>query len=84
MSEPDYIVVRGVGPPLEGRWFNRNDLPDGARMVDTEDPEREGCVRMVPWSEFEVRADGALAQVYLPKAIARRPVPEQGRQENEP
>ncbi|PZG16486.1 hypothetical protein C1I95_17595 [Micromonospora craterilacus] len=60
-DEPDYVVVRphpdlpaGFLPPdLDGRWFDRSALRLGS-----------GTAVAVPSGRFEVRDDGAVAEVY--------------------
>ena len=67
MSEPDYVVIRGddLPPGWDGRWIDRAALlldsfafPYG--ITHSHD------VRFGPANAFEVRHDGAVAQVYRP------------------
>ena len=65
MSEPDYIVIRGSSETrVNGVWHNLTVLreqkvwPKGA------------SVAFAPSGEFEVREDGAVAQVYRPRRVA--------------
>lgn len=65
MSEPDYIVIRPAPdlPPgflpahLDGRWYDREDIPWRAGYGPND-------AVAVPSGRFEVRDDGAVAEVY--------------------
>jgi hypothetical protein len=78
MSESDYVVVRRAPDlpaafntgDLDGKWFDRATLP-----IRTEDPEDRAerfrksggtasSAVAVPTGRFEVRDDGAVAEVY--------------------
>lgn len=71
MSEPNYVVIRDPDyPSLSGKWFDLERYRiDGA--VDRVGIEREATglsvevVNYVPTAFIEVRADGAVAQVYM-------------------
>jgi hypothetical protein len=62
---PNYIVIRPAPdlPPgflpsqLDGRWYDGNAIPHGARL-------QVGGAVAVPTGRFEVRDDGAVAEVY--------------------
>ena len=68
MTEPDYIVIRPADnlPPgflperFDGMWFDRTTVPQRAM------PVRAGmCETLaVPTGRFEVRDDGAVAEVW--------------------
>lgn len=75
--EPDYVVVRlapdlppGFAPPgIDGRWYDRGAFP----VVTDPDAQRKAAERagfaiseavVVATDRFEVRDDGAVAQVY--------------------
>jgi hypothetical protein len=63
---PDYVVIRphpdlpaGFLPPsLDGKWFDRSTLPFGFASGTS------GTAVAVPSGRFEVRDDGAVAEVY--------------------
>ena len=65
MNEPDYVVIRpaadlpeGFLPPSwDGKWFDRATLPETYAPITT------GGVA-VPSGRFEVREDGAVAEVW--------------------
>ena len=65
---PDYIVVRVapgarlmVPPDLDGTWFDRQDIPAVSPLAP---PGPAGGVVAVPTNRFEVRDDGAVAEVW--------------------
>lgn len=66
MSEPDYVVIRPAPdlPPeflpgyLNGRWYDRAELPWGGSSCGWIDAVA------VPTGRFEVRDDGAVAEVF--------------------
>lgn len=73
MSEPDYVVIRPapglpegfVSPQMDGRWFNRADMPVGP-SAGTQLPKGVFMTQAVavPTGRFEVRDyDGAVAEV---------------------
>lgn len=63
---PDFIVIRpapdlppGFLPPhLDGRWFDTTEVP-----LSYAEPG-SGCAVAVPAGRFEVREDGAVAEVW--------------------
>jgi hypothetical protein len=65
MSDPDYVVIRvatalrGTVPPdLDGKWF------DLSTMRQAPDSIGAGTHTAVPAGRFEVREDGAVAEVW--------------------
>jgi len=77
MSEPDYVVVRrGPDMPdewlmpdgLEGRWFDRAEMKPPPPPGWADEFRRRGGVvstaAAVPTGRFEVREDGAVAEVW--------------------
>lgn len=66
MNGPDYIVVRpardlppGFLPPhMDGRWFDRTMLPESGAL------HGPGDAVAVATGRFEVRDDGAVAEVF--------------------
>lgn len=71
MDEPDYVVIRpapdlptnGLPSILNGRWFDRTDLPSNGAVGFPVSAAGLGAVA-VPTDRFEVRADGKVAQVW--------------------
>ena len=73
-TEPDYIVVRAApGLPegfvpahLEGRWYDRSQIPLGAVNVGAFEAAggTVGTAIAEPSGRFEVRDDGAVAEVW--------------------
>lgn len=74
MAEPDYLVIRPspdlppdfyVPPHWDGRWLNRAEVPEGPPPGT---PMPDGVVGaqavVVPTGRFEVRDDGAVAEVW--------------------
>jgi hypothetical protein len=67
MSEPDYIVVRPAAdlPPgflpsaLDGKWFDREMVKYAVSFT-----AYPGSAVAVPSGRFEVRDDGAVAEVW--------------------
>ena len=67
--KPDFIVVRaapdlpaGVLPPgVDGRWYDRATMPVRRELFE-DDPPSE--VVAVATGRFEVRDDGAVAEVF--------------------
>jgi hypothetical protein len=57
----ELVVVRNTDSVMDGRWFARNRLPLGVR------PDRFGVIRFRGTGEFEVDADGKLAEVFVPE-----------------
>lgn len=55
----DYIVLRALGERVDGMWFNRAEFTVG-HPVDLMG------VPFVNTGEFEVRDDGAVAEVWIP------------------
>lgn len=63
MTDPDYVVVRAspdlpdgfIPPDLDGKWFDRATLPVSFA---------QGTAVAVPSGRFEVRDDGAVAEVW--------------------
>ena len=69
MANPDYIVCYGTGDPQwEGKWLDRSQIPEGTqRWTVLGSPVFEFSgepVRFQSTSEFEVRADGAVAEIW--------------------
>lgn len=69
---PDYVVLRGapdlpsgfMPPDLDGKWFDRADFwPRPVATAGMADPSGPQAVA-VPTGRFEVREDGALAEVF--------------------
>lgn len=68
-DEPDLIVVRAhpdlpdgfLPPSVEGRWYDRARLPKA--LSEAEAYAFGGAVAVVT-DQFEVRDDGAVAQVF--------------------
>lgn len=66
---PDFIVVRGTGTPMDGKWYDRSAwierLVYGARDEDREHMPPGGVrLRFRPTHELERNDDGAVAQVW--------------------
>jgi hypothetical protein len=69
MTEPDYIVIRAhpgariyMPPEVEGRWYDRSEFsfPDPERYK----PPTTSHGVAEPTGRFEVRDDGAVAEVW--------------------
>jgi hypothetical protein len=65
MNEPDLIVLRAhpsarihTPPEIEGRWYDRS------RFVESWKEPRPGTYQARPTGRFEVRDDGAVAEVW--------------------
>ncbi len=60
-SEPDYVVIRGLNPSVDGKWYDRSQMT--AHYV----ANGEWC-ELVPTGEFETRIDDlAVAEVWAPE-----------------
>lgn len=68
MREPDLIVVRGTSSHLDGKWYDRGTMTHAFVKGDTPPgtPPRVAKVELAPTGEFEVRDDGAVAEVWRP------------------
>lgn len=72
MSEPDYIVIRPAAdlPPgflperEDGRWYDRGAMPQADAESNMDALIRYGGGVAVATGRFEVREDGAVAEVY--------------------
>lgn len=76
MSHPDYVVIRpaadlppGFLPPeLDGKWFDAATMPkrfgDPRGNYVTESGVTVGEAVAIPSGRFEVRDDGAVAEVW--------------------
>jgi hypothetical protein len=68
---PDYVVIRAAADlpagfmpaDLNGKWFDRSTLPSWVR-VDGATRNVDGGAVAVPTERFEVRDDGAVAEVF--------------------
>lgn len=71
-SQPDYIVIRRAPDlpvdfntgGLDGKWFDRSEMPVGSRPNPFLREEDGGEGVAVPTGRFEVRDDGAVAEVW--------------------
>lgn len=62
MSAPDYVVLRAPGEAnfkLEGYWFDLRTFRSAHHLMDVDD-----ALNFHPTNTFEVRADGAVAEVW--------------------
>jgi hypothetical protein len=78
LDEPDYIVMRpGFGlpegfmpPDMDGRWYDRATFPMAPAREEDEPPPPPHLkpagppAVAVPTGRFEVRTDGAVAEVW--------------------
>lgn len=62
---PDYVVVRETRSNLDGLWFDRNVLPRSFSVTVVDYVTRSyATIDLVPTNRFEVRDDGAVAEVW--------------------
>jgi len=66
--EPDYIVIYDPDTPeLHGKWYDRNQLH--SHDVSWADVMGGDVISYVPSSEFRLRSDGAVAQVWIRESL---------------
>jgi len=69
VPEPDYIVCYGTGDrQVDGKWLDRSQIPEGTQRKTVKgSPVFEFSgepVRFEATGEFEVRDDGAVAEIW--------------------
>ncbi len=66
-KDHSYIVMRGTNSMQEGMWYDLVNL--GCEVYGTHmRPSGESIsIRVYPTDEFEIREDGAVAQVWRPE-----------------
>lgn len=60
--EPDYIVIEGI-------WYDRNNIPQtlrGKARLPSHIRASDDMTRYEASGEFEVREDGAVAEIWKP------------------
>lgn len=74
-SQPDYVVVRGTGTSMDGRWLDREEMRELERVNPRPPPTREQeealgmtVTTLTATGMIEVRdSDGAVAEIFAPK-----------------
>jgi hypothetical protein len=71
MSEPDYIVIRpapdlpvDLSPRLNGWWYDKAEFREALAGEGIDAVVRHGGFVAVATGRFEVRDDGAVAEVF--------------------